>query len=484
MDLIFSRFRFLLVDIMPAGARFRSVLPVSAAIIIICAVGVAVIGMESLAILPVILLVFLSLKYRNFLLYLFLATVPITANMFRPINAAYSYALVLLIMFLWLSRKLILEKEKIRIWSPLVVFAISFLFVVLLSSLKGGISRTELAVMIRFLFFFPFLFVLYDFLNPRDIFKIVLSISIPLLLSAYFVFSTYLHAGGLFELLDLFRRKPAGFFTNSNGFAIPLIIVTPFWMALAWWHRSRFVKMLSLVIFLILFCALILGNSRAAFVGFFIAVFLLAAWARKIRYLLALCSIVVIIIFSSPLVKTIVFASLRVEGGSTGRMEVWKNSVNIISQNFWFGVGIGNFAEAYGPYYEIAWDREFFHSVMGHAHNQLLTKMVEMGFLGFFITLAIYYLPIREAIRAVRRVRTIEDRAAVYGIMGGLIAIYGRSIFEGTGMLSSGGFYPEILFWIFIILLVKIAKTEMNPYNGIIFENGSFRREAALPKNR
>jgi O-antigen ligase len=466
---------------MPAEARFRSVLPGSAAIIIICAVGVAVIGMESLAILPVILLVFLSLKYRNFLLYLFLATVPITANMFRPINAAYSYALVLLIMFLWLSRKLILEKEKICIWSPLVVFAISFLFVVLLSSLKGGISKTELAVMIRFLIFFPFLFVLYDFLNPRDIFKIVLSISIPLLFSAYFVFSTYLHAGGLFELMDLFRRKPAGFFTNSNVFAIPLIIVTPFWMALTWWHRSRFIKMLSLAIFLILFLALISGNSRAAFVGFFITVFLLAAWARKIRYLLALCSIVVIIIFSSPLVKTMVFASLRAESGSSGRVEVWKNSVNIISQNFWLGVGIGNFAEAYDPYYETAWERGFLQSAMGHSHNQLLTKMVEMGFLGFFITLAIYYLPIREAIRAVRRVRTIEDRAAVYGIIGGLIAIYGRSIFEGTGMLSSGGFYPDILFWIFFILLVKIAKSEMDPSEGIVFKNRSFGREAVLP---
>lgn len=436
---------------------------ISISICILSSLGAALLGVKAFAVPLIALAIFLALRYRNFLFYLFLATLPVVNFIFGGIPV-YSYGLVFLIIFLWFCRKIFLN-ERIHNSKPLVTLIMVFLCAVLISGLKGGLTKDEILVFIRFPIFFALVLVLYDTYDTKDTLKIFISATIPIIASAYFLISIYVSAGGMMQALELFRHKPAGFFTNSNVFAGTIIAIAPFWLALAWWLRSGYAKLMSIVVSSILVVSLILTNSRAAFVGIFLTLVVFSIWAKKLKYFLALIAAIMIVLFSFPVIRTVAFAGLRIERGASSRGEIWVNSGKIIRDNLWMGVGVGNFQEAYDPYLKTAWEKNFFVSV-AHAHNQILSKTVELGIIGFFIMLALYYLPLRSGVRALKKTGSKDHRMVIYGIIGGIIALYGRSIFEASAILGEGGFYPEILFWMMFVMLLKIAdRTE--GYRGI-----------------
>ena len=80
--------------------------------------------------------------------------------------------------------------------------------------------------------------------------------------------------------------------------------------------------------------------------------------------------------------------------------------------------------------------------------------------------LSLYFLPLRAGIRALKNTGSTDNRIIVYGIIGGIIALYGRSIFEASAILGEGGLYPEILFWTLFVMLLKIAD-RTDGYGGI-----------------
>ncbi len=455
-------------SILPDGIIPRSIVarPYSNAAINVASAIILMISMfatlywdtKALAVPLIILIVILILRYRSFLIYMLLITAPFCPYYFPEFSTVYVYLLVLPIIALWLIRKFIMGNEPIQFAAPLMAFLMTFMFFTLMSALNGGITTAEQYSLIRFSILFALIIVLYDIYRIADTVKIMISITIPLLASTYFMISAYAHAGGIFEILKLYRLKPAGLFLNSNSFGAVILIVAPFWLALSIWSRKKYKRIVSGIIAAILIVALIGTNSRASMVGFLMTVILFSFWKRRIRRNLAIFAIAAAIVFSIPTARIIFSVGLRVEQGSTGRMDVWRNTVEIIKQDPWLGVGIGNFGKAYMPYFETVWHRNFFGS-MSSAHNQYLSKTAELGIMGFVLMIILYYFPLRSGINALRIVKERNNQAALYGILGGIVAIYGQSIFE-TWVLGVGRIYPDILIWILIIMVLKIERVE------------------------
>jgi O-antigen ligase len=178
--------------------------------------------------------------------------------------------------------------------------------------------------------------------------------------------------------------------------------------------------------------------------------------------------LVAIILLSLPSIRNLISLGLRLERGTTSRDVIWKNSLDLIQNNFWLGIGFGNFPYKYDPYYKNSWERGFSKQTP-NAHNLLIDMFVRLGITGLILGVALYYLPLRAGIKAYKKMITPEDRGMLFGILGSLIALYGWSVFEAGGILGDGRLYSDIIFWIMYVMLLKVNKLYKNDASGIFF---------------
>ncbi len=75
------------------------------------------------------------------------------------------------------------------------------------------------------------------------------------------------------------------------------------------------------------------------------------------------------------------------------RIEYTKAALTIIEENFWFGVGTGNWKKAYADAY-IKNGSKMKPERFGDAHNQYLNYMVKFGFVGLLIIMTLIFYPV------------------------------------------------------------------------------------------
>jgi len=75
------------------------------------------------------------------------------------------------------------------------------------------------------------------------------------------------------------------------------------------------------------------------------------------------------------------------------RIEFTKAALNIINENFWFGVGAGNWKEEFKKAY-ISNNSKLEESLYASSHNQYLNYMVKFGFIGLLVILFFIIYPI------------------------------------------------------------------------------------------
>jgi O-antigen ligase len=426
----------------------------------------AVVGIRAL-LFPLFLVIFtLMLRYSGLLLAVYFFSIPMFMYLFFELFTPLSLAFACLLIGYWIFRNLINPSFHAPVPEILIVYILCFFLAGVITGFHDGLTGAEMKTLLRLIVFFVFVYLIYDLFRPRQIFLIMTAMTIPLILSCFSLYKEYSQINGFISLLDLYRLKPGGIFPSSNLLGHVLMIAAPFWIALAIWHKHTIVRLVSVAVSILLGSALLLTNARASILGFGIAGLMFFIWARKVRYLIVLILIVAIILVSVPVIWNLISLGLRFERGTTSRDVIWANTVILIRQNPVFGVGLGNYASKYDPLFSTAYERWFMKTVP-NAHLFPLSMVVDLGIAGFFLALAIYILPVREAIRALRKARSNLDRAVIYGIFGGIIAIYGRSLFETGGIVGSGRPYPDILFWLLFCILLKINKTVKEPTDHI-----------------
>jgi hypothetical protein len=76
----------------------------------------------------------------------------------------------------------------------------------------------------------------------------------------------------------------------------------------------------------------------------------------------------------------------------TQRFEYLKAAKRIIKQNFWFGVGTGDLNNSFHAEYD-KMNSELSEKSRRRAHNQFITFWVAFGFIGFIISVLLYFFP-------------------------------------------------------------------------------------------
>jgi O-antigen ligase len=96
------------------------------------------------------------------------------------------------------------------------------------------------------------------------------------------------------------------------------------------------------------------------------------------------------------------------------RLAHWQAALNMAQNNFWLGVGFGNYEAAYAEYALINWP-----DALGHAHNYYLNILAEAGIVGLSAYLLFWLGVFWQTLRLVKRLDW-----PVRGIALGLLAAW------------------------------------------------------------
>lgn len=291
---------------------------------------------------------------------------------------------------------------------------------------------------------------------------------------------------------DFIRQMPlvggrvASTMRQANDFGAYIVAICPLILSLLMHWDSinkelmnyiRKVKINSLMLICFLFltyiiCIFCLGLtfSRAAWVGFFLAILMLGFFKKESLPLIFII-IVGFIWFFTPYMIAARDSSLLADNVrnqriarlehkpiedhsfidyvlnnlGSGRFGFWQEATHIIHDYPWWGCGINTYSKM-GAKYKINWG--------GYPHNSYLQLTAEMGALGLgtflWMIIALYYF----VIKYIRKIGKGYTKVIMIGALASLTAYLIQSFFDTT-------FYSvqlSVLLWILMGVLVAIAR--------------------------
>jgi O-antigen ligase len=222
-----------------------------------------------------------------------------------------------------------------------------------------------------------------------------------------------------------------------------------------WKHRRRFYGLALVPVTL----ALALSFSRGALLLGIPAALVVMGWRAGGRYRWAALALVLVgALVLVPLLRVPRFASmLDLRQGSTFfRLELWRSSLTLIREHSLFGIGPGNFLDAYRTRYVLpsAW-QEF---NLEHPHNIYLDHWTRLGLLGLLAGAGVqvtFWFAVRRRENPGSRNRRSE--LLVLGFVGGIAGMLAHGLVDNTV------FFPDLALTLFLML-------------GIIQSNGVLER--------
>jgi len=219
-----------------------------------------------------------------------------------------------------------------------------------------------------------------------------------------------LYMAGKFDV-EGYRVKVdfGGMFGNPNDMAIHLIMFIPISIGLGMVSRSLVWKLLYYASAAFMTAAVMVTQSRGAFLGLVsVAVVLVWKFGKESRLKISLISIVIgtVVMLLAPgnygrRVLSIFMPSLDPVGSSDHRWELLMRSFLVTARNP-FGIGIGNF------------------SIVGQhnqeTHNAYTQVSAELGWIALFAYMMLLIMPLRR-LGALERVTSLDDRRAWFNTM-------------------------------------------------------------------
>lgn len=227
----------------------------------------------------------------------------------------------------------------------------------------------------------------------------------------------------VFGYLQLFKvienGNPFFYITGSMGNPAPFAsyiatcIPFAFYASLKTEGENRIMGYLGLTVLILSVAILPQTQSRSAIVATTIGVLFMLDqkyhWYHQVRNYLKSKGLLTIVMIVSPIVlgKLLHWLYLVKLDSAQGRFLVWKGALSLIRDNFWTGVGYGNFSKSYAAYQANYFGsgkgtprEKFLADYVTTAYNDILELTAETGIIG--CGLFVYFLWL-----SVKRIRTV-----------------------------------------------------------------------------
>ena len=196
---------------------------------------------------------------------------------------------------------------------------------------------------------------------------------------------------------DLVARISLGDDVDPNYYALTIIPTFIIAIVKCFNDSSRMNKGLDLFYIFVSIYGIFLTGSRGALLACVITFFLILIYKKKyIIFLMFLCGILCLsIVFSDELLRYSVETAL--ESGGAGRTDIWLVGWEMIKDNFFLGVGVGNFEVRYSEY-SVLCETGYSKGVERAPHNFTIELLSQLGIIGFLLYIGMFYYTLREVI--------------------------------------------------------------------------------------
>lgn len=312
-------------------------------------------------------------------------------------------------MALWLLSVLIYRKRSF-VKAPQNILLVAFLAVMMASNrtyVHGALNVFNDFSKIVIIYF-----LIANLTNTERRLKIatwILLISTTYMAVQGILLSRGISIGGAVETVQAIgqenRIQSTGIFKDPNALALALVMAVPFVFNFFFHERHIVNKVLLVAIGSILLYGTLLTASRGGMIGLGVVMFLLLK--KKFGFpigiaLTVVSSIGLMILAPSYLVERMDSSALQEDEG-TGRMRLvfWYNGWLMLKSNPLLGVG---------AYRYVDFNRYGYHAFA--AHNSFVHVAAELGLIGAFIWLGLFYFTFRDC-TAISRMADHISRAAV-----------------------------------------------------------------------
>lgn len=225
-------------------------------------------------------------------------------------------------------------------------------------------------------------------------------------------FSTVLHDSAEYELLGNNIKRAIGSTSNAAVYGINLILALPFYFWLLHRERRWWVILLLLASAAIVAYNTLLTNTRAVVATMLFSLLLClvtgVARVRKEIWVGLLIGFVAIIPMIPPEIyeRALTVSNYTVERSASlrYRFTYWETALELISRNFWTGVGAGN--QSIIP----KTVRNVRMAPNASAHNEYLNSLMEVGIFGYMVLIAFFWAIWSSLRQGAKRFAQLGDR--------------------------------------------------------------------------
>jgi putative inorganic carbon (hco3(-)) transporter len=444
--------------------------------------------------LPVVIfIVYLALARIDLLYFLIIILTPVSIQLIEflpssPIDFAIPTEPLLFGMLLLMIYRTVLQGMfDRRILNHPVTYAILFnlfwIFVTAITSCMPVVSFKYLLARVWFVTSF-YLVAIFVFRNTDNVRRFVFCYTLPMIVVITYTITRHL-AYGLFDKQAAhFVMNP--FFRDHTSYgAILAMLFFAIGGVLLSKKRGMLFQFLIWIVWLMVFMALILSYTRAAWLSVMLSlgILMLVIFKIKFRYLLVVGTLVLLYFVGerteiiqdmkrnrqessasfSEHIKSV--SNITTDESNLERLNRWNSAFRMFMERPVFGWGPGTYMFKYAPF-QLAADKTPISTDfgnLGNAHSEYIGPLAESGLLGPISFILIGILGLITGFRVYRRITDKQLKIIVLGLILALITYLAHGFlnnFLDTDKASA-------LFWGFMAVFVSldIGLKEFNPEN-------------------
>lgn len=363
---------------------------------------------------------------------------PIAFGAVEPWAMFILHAGAVTVFLLWLASVMVSRNPEIQfqlVHVPPLIFAGIVIFQILWGQI-GYRHETVTDFMNYVAYGLIFLIATDLFRNEHEVRSLVLSLAVlGFALALFGSVQEFTSDGKLYWIRT--PQNPAGTFgpyVNRNHYAGVMEMLFPFALIGALKPNVENSKRIVLgFASLLMIATVFLCGSRGGFISVALQMMFLAVllfWRSRHTGLVLTLTLAFVLAgaFGTWLGSDLLIGRLGElkNGNGFSRLQVAKDSVQMLEQRPWTGWGLGNFPIVYPEFRTFATDL-----YVNEAHNDFIQLLVETGILGFAAGLALLVIVFRRGFRQLRHAdyRTWRT-AAVAASLGGVVGITVHSLFD------------------------------------------------------
>ena len=327
-----------------------------------------------------------------------------------------------------------------------------FILIITLSILINNTYWISLKDFICFLSYFLIYFFIINSVKTKHFlnFCLIIFFIIASLISLYLMVQYY----GINPFLQDINRLTSTL-GNQNYVAGYLALIFPIAFSFFLMESKVRNKIFYKIVLLVIYAGIIICHTRAIWIALFFSLLLFGffLYHYKINKILRNNKKWLVILFSFFLLITIIYSTdnpinrssitaaeraistFDIQGTSLrSRLLIWQSTMNMITDKPLFGSGLGTF-----PLYYLNYQADFlqknpnylnFAGKAGEAHNEYLQIWAEMGIIGLLSFLLIIIIFYRTNLDLIKKIKTIEGKIIIIGLISGVTVTLVHSIFS------------------------------------------------------